>query len=154
MDEQKRLELICEAVSYCQRASGLGMPTRCFTKALREPVFFLWEKHGRSKIAAAAYRSRASLGLTFGSRQIVYDHSVPFRYLQERLLALQPVQPVTVRDVLTRYAVSSLLKREEDRLLTKRGLARTMPDDWDGTDPLARYSAVGIEMIPNPEYTE
>ena len=152
MDEQTRLELLCEAVHYCQKVSALGMPTQCYAKALREPVFFLWEKHGRSKVAAAAYRSTTSLGLAFGSRKIVYDHSIPFRYLREKLLALQPAEPETVRAILSRFAVSSLLTKEEDGLLSTHGLARTMPADWDGVDPLARYRAVGIDMVPNPEH--
>src|SRR5690606_25626225 len=134
MDEEKRLELICEAVHYCQTVRALGMPAQCYTKALREPVFFLWEKHNRSKVAAAAYRSTASLVLTFGSGKIVYDHSIPFRYLREKLLALQPAEPATIRVILSLFAVSSLLTTEEDGLLRTHGLARTMPDDWDGVD--------------------
>ena len=57
MTDSKRLELIVEAVAYCQRVHSLGMPAACYTKALREPVHFLWERRAGSKISSAQYRS-------------------------------------------------------------------------------------------------
>jgi hypothetical protein len=42
MDEAKRLGLIVEAVRYCQRAKAMGMNPASHSKALREPIFFLW----------------------------------------------------------------------------------------------------------------
>ncbi len=77
MDDTKRLELIVEAVRYCQRVREMGMPSSCYAKALREPVHFLWERRQGSKIRAATFRSKDAIGLSFGSGLLVYDHAVP-----------------------------------------------------------------------------
>ena len=152
MDDQHRLELICEAVRYCQRAKSMGMPSRCWSKALREPIFFLWEtRFTRLRVRAARYRSRAAKGLQHGKRSIVYDHAIPFRLQQEELLHLRPVEPATVRPVLERFAIAAIITTDEDRYLSKRFHNR-MPPDWDGRDPLARYHAVGIEMVDNEAF--
>jgi hypothetical protein len=64
MDDQKRLDLIAEAVRYCQRVRAMGMPPSSYTKALREPIYFLWElRAGKPKDRCAQYRSRESLGV-------------------------------------------------------------------------------------------
>lgn len=55
------LELIAEAVLYCQRVKSLGMPSSCYSKALREPIFFLWEKRAGSKVKIAKYRSKQAV---------------------------------------------------------------------------------------------
>ena len=85
MNDRKRIELIVEAVRYCQRVKMLGMPVSCYAKALREPIHFLWERRSGTKIHSAKYRSKAATGLRFGKGELVYDHAVPFRYLQDEL---------------------------------------------------------------------
>lgn len=150
MSEEERLAMILEAVNYARRVSKMGMPASCFSKALREPVFFLWEKHGRSKEGSAKYRSQSSVGHTFGKREVVYDHAVPFRYVQEALLNLDVVDSQAVRNVLARWVVAAIITRDEDRALSAAGLGRRMPDGWDGENPLARYEQVGIEIVQNP----
>ena len=149
MDEAKRLELIAEAVRYCQRVRSLGMPLSCYTKALREPIFFLWETRNGSKIKIAKYRSRAAVGLKYGKGELVYDHAVPFRYLQAELLALEAITPSALADCLERFGTAVLITKGEDSLLTRSGFGHAMPADWDGMDPLARYRAVGIELVEN-----
>jgi hypothetical protein len=54
-----------------------------------------------------------------------------------------------VRAVLERYGVTVLITLDEDRQLNKAGLRNRMPAEWDGSDPLARYKAVGIELVRN-----
>lgn len=142
------LSLICEAVRYCQRVRGLGMPPSCYTKALREPVHFLWERRFGPKQRCAKYRSENALGLRAGKGELVYDHAIPFNYCQEALLALNDVTPATVRAVLERYAIIALITKSEDALLRQH----KMPDDWDGIDHLARYKGI-VTIIPNPDWT-
>src|SRR5271167_1562140 len=92
MDDTKRLQLIVEAVRYCQRVEEMDMPTSCYSKALREPIYFLWQKRaGKSKSSIARYRSKNAVGLSFGNREIVFDHAVPFKFLQAELLKLVDV---------------------------------------------------------------
>ena len=150
MDEQRRLELIVEAVRYCQRVASMGMKPSSYSKALREPVYFLWEcRQGTSKDQRAQYRSRAALGVQRGAGQLVCDHAVPFNYLQDELLGISEVTARAVRDVLNRHGVTVLITKEEDRRLNQAGLRSRMPDDWDGSDRLARYKAAGIKILRN-----
>ena len=92
--------------------------------------------------------------MRFGGREIVYDHAIPFRYLQGELMRLDPVTSPAVREVLIRYSVRALITQRENQLLASRGLGRAMPDDWDMESPLARYAAVGIELVANPSYQD
>jgi hypothetical protein len=149
MNDAKRLELISEAVRYCQRVKEMGMPPSCYTKALREPIHFLWERRAGTKIRCARYRSKAAIGLRFGKKEVVYDHAVPFSYLQRELLSLDPVNSDTVATTLERFGTIVLITNEENALLNAAGYGCSMPANWDETDPLARYKQVGIEIVDN-----
>jgi len=152
MQENQRVQLICEAVMYCQKVKQMGMPASSYSKALREPVFFLWEKHERQKVQAARYRSVASLSLNFGSGDIVYDHAIPFKILQDKLMELDQPNPGSVREILEHWSVACIITKEEDRLLSASKLKNSMPISWDQQSCLARYDEIGIEVIPNPDY--
>ena len=149
VDDTKRLQLIVEAVRYCQRVKKMGMPPSCYSKALREPVYFLWERRAGSKINAPEFRSKDAIGLSFGNAALVYDHSVPFKYLQAELLKLSDVTTRSVRSVLNDFGAVVLITKEEDDLLNAAGYRSDMPEDWDGIDLLARCKAVGIEIVEN-----
>ena len=149
-NQMTQLALIAEAVKYCQRVKAMGMPAACYSKALREPVYFLWERRNGGK-SRAKFRSRAAQGLNFGKREIVYDHAIPFRYIEAELLDLAEVTPQAVADVLEKKCVVALITTEEDRKLNAAGLSSKMPENWDGLDPLARYKAVGIDLVPGNE---
>lgn len=149
LDRATRLGLIAEAVRYCQRVAALGMPASCYSKALREPVFFLWECRNGPKAKAAAYRSKGAAGLRHGKGELVYDHAVPFVLLQKHLLSLSPVTVDGVESVLAKYGTTVLITKEENDHLNKSGYGRSMPADWDSSDPLARYKAAGITLLEN-----
>jgi hypothetical protein len=109
MDEPTRLKLIIEAVRYCQRVKETGMPTCCYTKALREPLYFLWERReGKTKESIPQYRSQEAVGLRFGDGDLVYDHAIPFRYFQSELLQLKDVTPEQVRKVLAKFRMEPI----------------------------------------------
>lgn len=151
MNETLRLKLIVEAVRYCQRARRMGMRPSCYTKALREPVYFLWTRRGGGpKDGLARYRSKNSLGVKRGKGQLLLDHAIPFKYFQSELLKLRHVTPEAVKNVLAKE-VLVLITNSENRQLNAGGLGAKMPPAWDGTDVLARYKAVGIELVENPE---
>jgi hypothetical protein len=149
MDDSIRLALIAEAVRYCQHVAKLGMPPSCYTKALREPIHYLWERRAGSKIRIAKFRSKDAVGLRFGGGELRYDHAVPFNYLQSELLSLSPVTEQTVASTLEKYGTIVLITRAENARLSGAGYGSRMPLDWDRTDPLARYKALGIELVQN-----
>ncbi len=125
------------------------MPASCWTKSLREPVHFLWERRLGSKSRIPRYRSKTAQGLRFGKGELVYDHAIPFKYLQEVLLNLSPATSEAVATVLAKYEVIVLVTKAENARLNRAGYAHAMPENWDGADPLARYNALGIELVPN-----
>jgi hypothetical protein len=150
MNEAQRLDLIVEAVRYCQRVRELGMPASCYTKALREPIYFLWTRRtGGRKEELARYRSRASVGRKYGRGQLVFDHAIPFRYLQSELVELAEVTPEAVRTILEKRDVHVLITKSENKRLNAAGLQSKMPKNWDGVNPLARYKATRIKLKEN-----
>jgi len=50
---------------------------------------------------------------------------------------------------LKKHCVVVLVTKEESDQLNKAKLGSKMPEGWNGTDPLARYAAAGIEVVPN-----
>ena len=149
----QRLDLILEAIKYCRKVRTMGMPPSCYTKSLREPVYFLWEMRNTSKkVEAARYRSLGSINYENGKGQIIYDHAIPFVLLQRKLLDGGFSTRADLMDLLQRYCVACLITKQEDDALNKAGLMRKMPEGWDEVDCLARYHAAGIALMDNPHY--
>ena len=148
MNDTDRLALICESVRYCQRVRALGMPASCYSKALREPVHFLWERRNGAKDSCVSHRSIAARGLTRATAALVYDHAIPFSYLQNAMLSLEIVEPETIRPLLEALSSAVLITDAENKLLNRLGLQRRMPSGWDGIDALARYTAANIDIEP------
>ena len=99
MDDTKRLQLIAEAVRYCQHARAANTPVTGYCKMLREVIFFVWTSRLGSKAKSAKYRSLAAVGRKWGHREIVYDHAIPYCYELEALMELAEVTPEAVRPV-------------------------------------------------------
>lgn len=127
------------------------MPASCYAKALREPIHFLWERRAGAKIRCAKFRSKAATGLRSGKGELVYDHAVPFRYLQDELLSLAPVKEQAVARVLDKFVTIVLITKAENARLDAAGYRYKMPQDWDKADPLARYRALDIELTENTD---
>lgn len=148
---ETRLNLIAEAVAYCRKVAAMGMPASCYSKALREPIHFLWDRIG-TKHQSARYATEEALATERGVGLIVFDHAIPFRYQLEELISISELTPDAVRSALVKFGVAVLITKEQDRLLTSLGLQRNMPNGWDGVDPLARYKAAEIPLIDNPQW--
>lgn len=153
LEIDRRLELITEAVVYTRMVRDLGMPVSCYAKALREPIFFLWECYKIKKIQAARYVSLAAKGKVYGKGEIVYDHCVPYSIVQDKLLALHEPRPSAVKEILERFVVAAIITKHEDQRLNKHKLKSKMPEAWDGLNILARYETLGIKLGPNPSYS-
>ena len=141
--------MLGEAVKYCRRVKKMGMSAACYTKALREPVYFLWEYRRGGKVCAAKFRSKAAKGLSFGNGRLIYDHAIPFKYLQEKLLNLPTVDSRSIKKVLNKFCVSVLITRKENELLDSSGYRSQLPGNVGKLGFKARYSAVGIKIVKN-----
>jgi len=157
MNDTKRLQLIAEAVRYCKYVKKKGMPPTCYTKALREPIHFLWERRigaipphfSGPKVCAAMFRSRKAKGVRFGKDKLVYDHAIPLNYLQDELLNLSSVTARRVKRLLNKFCIVVLITKKEDQKLNNANYQERMPDNWNGTSFRARYKAVGIKIVKN-----
>jgi hypothetical protein len=157
MNGTKRLQLIIKAVRYCKDVKKKGMPTGCYTKALREPIHFLWERRigaGPNQVSgpkecAARFRSRKAKGIPFRKGKLVYDHAIPLNYLQDKLLNLSDVAALRIKKLLKKFCIPVLITKKEDRKLDKAHYRERMPDNWNGIDFRARYDAVGIRIAKN-----
>jgi hypothetical protein len=82
-------------------------------------------------------------------RRLTHEHTVPLSLLSEKVLSLETGDRETIRDTFRTHCRAALLTKEEDRKLSGAKLRSRMPPGWSsGEDVLARYSAVGIELLP------
>jgi hypothetical protein len=152
MDDTRRLQFIAEAVRYCQDARAANLRATDYGKMLREVIYFVWTTRLGSKSKSAKYCSKEAIGLRFGHREIKYDHAIPFHYGLAAFMKLTKVTPKTILPLLEKYNLCALITAKEDDKLTAAKLRSEMPKGWNKRDPLARYKAVGIEVIKNPKY--
>ena len=165
MDINQRIDLIILAIKYCQQAKKYGMPPAAYSKALREPIHYLWERrNSKNKIKCARYRSK--MAFSEGLKGAIYDHAIPFIYIQKKLLSIDlESQNVdknrdSVKNVLSNFCVAALITRSEDAILNERGLRKSTPYELDNCrvmgslqispyELLARYRECGIEIEEN-----
>jgi hypothetical protein len=83
------------------------------------------------------------------SRRLTHEHTVPLRLLAEKVLGLEAGDREAIRETFATYCRAAIVTREEDRKLNGAKLRSAMPSAWSfGEDILARYRAVGIELLP------
>lgn len=76
---------------------------------------------------------------------LVWEHVVPFTVLVSEFIKDQSQQNYYT---LLNMGVVCIITRDEDRELTRKGLADSMPNGWIvGDDIWARYKAVQIEIV-------
>ena len=165
MDINQRIDLIILAINYCQQAKKYGMPPAAYSKALREPIHYLWERrNSKNKIKCARYRSK--MAYSEGLKGAIYDHALPFIFVQRKLLSID-LKPQNVdenrdfvRNVLSNFCVAALITRSEDAILNERGFKKSTPCEPDNCkvigslqisphELLARYKECGIEIEEN-----
>lgn len=73
------------------------------------------------------------------------EHAVPLMWIVNELMGMAPLTKVRVRNLLKKYYRVLLVTKDEHRQLNASGFRSTMPPDWNGQDPWARYTAVGIK---------
>ena len=74
----------------------------------------------------------------------IRDHTVPFKIVRDKLLAIENINYDSVSKILNRFHVVTIISIEEDQKLKDAGLNSRMPKNWDGINSFARYETVGI----------
>jgi hypothetical protein len=83
------------------------------------------------------------------------EHAVPVSVIVKMVDATD-LSHEAIIPVLQNYLVVFYIRKADHARLGSMGLGRSMPADWDGLDPLARYKAAGIDLTgyaPESELT-
>lgn len=76
----------------------------------------------------------------------MYEHAIPATIVRNQLLQVNATRQSVLKVLLNAGPVVVVL-REEDKLLRRHGLTKTMPEGWNwGGNPLARYRRAGISI--------
>ena len=82
-------------------------------------------------------------------KRLTHEHIIPIRLIAEKVLNCESDDRAAIREVFSIHCHAALITKEEDRKLNRAKLRSAMPCDWSsGGDMLARYSSVGIELLP------
>lgn len=81
-------------------------------------------------------------------KDVIHEHVIPHSVLMNKLLLLDPLTVDSIHFVIKKYYVICAITKEEDQLLTAKGLRSKMPKGWnEETDSVfARYDEVGIKF--------
>ena len=143
----------------CTDAVAL-MDSGCSVRFIREGLDKLVWHYSEALGPGQSYKKRSlvrSTGcLESGGVGCIFEHVVPRKVTVNVLLSLprgNMLLPM-VRTMMAQLAVGCLVTLEEDKLLNRAGLSRSMPSGWDPWtgNPWSRYSTVGLMVsIQSPE---
>ena len=76
------------------------------------------------------------------------DHAIPLKLVVDNMIKRKSWTKASLRRFLAKWLVYVVLTRDEHFVRLKEfGLASSMPEDWDGSDILARYVAAKIKLV-------
>jgi hypothetical protein len=82
-------------------------------------------------------------------KRLTHEHTIPLGLLAEKVLSLETDDREVIRQIFSVHCRAALITKEEDGKLRSAKLHSAMPSGWSfGGDILARYSAVGIKLLP------
>lgn len=96
------------------------------------------------RVSKEAQKLEESQGGKLFHGQCITEHTVPMKTICDILLE-QSTSPEDCLSLLRKWLLVTIITKEEDAKLNQ-GYRTSMPDDWDGIDPWARYRKVGIEV--------
>jgi hypothetical protein len=83
------------------------------------------------------------------SKRLRHEHTFPLGLLVKVIFGLETDDRELILKIFETYCRAAIVTKEENDLLNKAKLGSAMPSDWSfGQDLLARYSNVGIELLP------
>lgn len=85
--------------------------------------------------------------------KLSHEHVVPAMTVVRILFDNDPTAPtLRYERQIRKFSVVAIITRDEENVLSRAGLARKMPDDWDGRDVWARYRKTGLvkKIRPRP----
>lgn len=149
MNHQRRAaKFIPFAIRQANEAEEFGFTRNECCRNLKIAIHQYWQNkvlghHGQAHKSQIP-RSVAASGLPL--KDCVVEHVVPQMEIVNTLMDLRPLTEQGVIDILSRLLRVVLVTKEEHVRLNASGYRSCMPADWDGVDPFARYSRLGIKV--------
>jgi hypothetical protein len=123
------------------------------SESLKLRMITAWWNDLHSRFRGISTKLTKSIGIKFISRlaQVAYpqeilndDHAVPLIYVHTKILECKTVEEI---EAVIRELVVAVRLTGTQHLFLNKSFKMKMPPDWDGRDPLARYKAVGFEIL-------
>ncbi len=145
------IEFILFAVKQAKEAEAFGFSRNHCSRNLKTALDHHWQRKTlRLGQKARIPRSKAALNLPLS--ECIVEHVVPKMAIVNRLMDMKPLTTRAITELLTSHLMVMLVTHEEHTRLTASGLRSQMPREWDGSDILARYAAVGISIANNRSF--
>lgn len=113
--------------------------------AVVSEITWVWSEFD-GKHQGCKYWSSAALQSGLPNKHLVHEHIVPKKVIVDSLMNEVERTPEKIYEFLERFCIGVVVTKDEDISLNRAGLRSTMPKDWEGEDPWARYTAVGIQV--------
>ena len=151
---EENLKEHCEVAALILRTLPSTSNTRDHVKAaIRKASNQVSSVRGGNNHIKAFYMSSAAEAQMLLGKfdNLIGEHLVPVKVLVTKILSLPPqtIEWKDVREVVVQFSKMALITKAEDEILSSAGLLANMPIGWDGSDLLARYTAVGIDLKVN-----
>jgi hypothetical protein len=145
------IEFILFAVKQAKEAEAFGFSRNHCSRNLKTALDHHWQRKTlRLGQKARIPRSKAALNLPLS--ECIVEHVVPKMAIVNRLMDMKPLTTRAITELLTSHFMVMLVTHEEHTRLNASGLRSQMPREWDGSDVLARYAAVGISIANNRSF--
>lgn len=150
MKDQDGLVWHCRVAALLLRELPQNPHTKHHVRgAIREASVAIKGKHRRLPEGVEFFSANARDQLARGKKLgLVREHVVPVSVINKKVVELHQPTEESIIDVVRSWTILAAITQAEHDLLRQRGLHDKMPNSWCGTDKLARYKEVGIELLP------
>jgi len=148
MTKNRAADFIIFAIIQARGAKDFGFtPNEC-CRNLKIALHQYWQnkilkKHGQ---VHKANIPRSIASMDSNPSDCIVEHAVPLMTIVNKLIELKHLTRKEVIGLLNQLFTVAIITKEEHSKLNSSGLRSTMPADWDGIDPFARYAKVAIEI--------
>lgn len=102
----------------------------------------LWSKK------ALALLDQADGRISAIKRELAHEHVIPVSVVIDKLLELgSNADPESCEKVIRTWSIVAIVTRDENAVLSRYKLGKTMPPSWDGKDPWARYRHADVNLL-------
>jgi len=139
----------CKVAALIISKMGINAHTKYHIRgAIREATLKVTLNKGSGKHKATLMSVSALEQMKCGNKSgLILEHVVPISVINQLILDLDEPNADMIQNIVVDWSLLSVITNNEDLLLKKAGLSKSMPNDWDGADKYARYKEVGIQVI-------